>query len=301
MQDLVSRYGAANIVIVAHSLGNLMVQNYVRKIDDQGKAATFQAIVFSRPDVDRQSFSDCLPSLKACSKRLFVLSSDNDPNIYASSLLRSFGVKFAQAAVLPTRMSLQLGKRIKSPGVTQTANNSSTGAASTNPTSAATSVGDVPSAGATGETATGSGTTGTGSGIDGNRRPRGTTATGSGTTATGAEGGSSTGAEMTSGTAASSSSSSTGGAKAHSSSDPFRTDAKKARTRRMGQVKAAREFSQSVEVYDLSSFRIGHGIPYRFIADTLFNIKGYFDLKKDVNGVVTVAKVPDPDLSAIIC
>jgi len=61
-------------------------------------------------------------------------------------------------------------------------------------------------------------------------------------------------------------------------------------TRRLGQVKVAREFGPTVEVYDMSSFRIGHGIPYQFIGDLLFNDCRNYELKKDANGVLVVRR-----------
>jgi hypothetical protein len=111
MENFVSRYGSSNVVIVAHSLGTLLVQNYVSQINEQDKGAPFKTIVFSRADIDRDAFVRCLPALRAHSSRLMVLSASNDPNLYASSLLRKLGVKFAQAATLPAKLPLPLPKK----------------------------------------------------------------------------------------------------------------------------------------------------------------------------------------------
>jgi hypothetical protein len=265
MQDLVKRYGAENIIVVGHSLGSLMVETYVRQIGEQGKQAPFRTIIFSRPDVDRQMFSDCLPALKAFSKRLIVLSSDNDPNIYASALLRRLGVKFAQAAVLPTRMSLQISKRIVASPIAPAPSSSTKPSPSSSTSSSSTS--SSPASNAAGSPSSSS------------------------KSSAGSPSSTASNAPVTANSAKSDVVSSDAGdeiAAAPADLEKTKKPSRKVRTRRLGQVKAAREFAQTVEVYDLSSFRIGHGIPYRFIGDILFNINEDFDTKKDVNGVVTV-------------
>jgi|GEM_PF-6549709 len=212
MRRLANRYGAENIVIVAHSLGTVLTQNYIERLEDK-KLKPYAAIIFSRADLDRQSFADCLPDLKEHSARLLVLSSDNDPNIYFSSLLRKLGVDFFQAVVLPAQVTRPLIKKI---GSTEKSDE------------------------VTSEQSTGSQ----------NKTP-------------------------------------VAGDEAPSVSEEQRH---KGLTRRLGQVKVAREFGTSVEVYDMSSFRIGHGIPYEFIGDLLFNNGRHYQLKKDADSVVIVRR-----------
>jgi len=203
MQDFVARYGASNIIIVAHSLGSLMVQNYANQIKDNQLTEPFRTIVFSRSDVDSASFSACLPALKAHSKRFLVLSASNDPNILCSSLLRQFGVKFARAAKLP----LPINKNKVTAHDHQLASEDA----------------------------------------DDNDAVEAPVVTESDTST-------------------------------------------KHLDRRLGQVKVARKFGSSLEVYDMSGLRMGHGIPYQFIGDALFAHMEDFDLKKDDFGVVIVHK-----------
>jgi hypothetical protein len=205
MRGMVSRYGSDKIVIVAHSLGTLMVQNYAQHIEDSAQQAPFQAIVFSRADVDRDAFAECLPALKKYSKRLVVLSSHNDPNIYFSGMLRKVGVKFAQAAslpaTLPTKLPLPKSKKESE--------------------AEAKSVEDK-----TDEVAE----------------------------------------------------------KAVQIEQPKSPKL----NLRLGQTKVARNFASSIEVYDMSALRIGHGIPYKFVGDLLFHDLEDFDMKKTSGGVLAV-------------
>jgi pimeloyl-ACP methyl ester carboxylesterase len=297
MHDLVARYGADSIIVVGHSLGTLMVETYVAQITDQDKQAPFQAIIFSRADIDRQTFSDCLPALKSHSKRLIVLASSNDPNIYASALLRRLGVKFAQAAVLPTRMSLQISKRIaasplpppSSSGAASASSAASGQASASSKAPAPASASSVAQTPASSSSTSASSSDNSASSIGEEPSSSAPSSSDSSTTTT-----------TTTTSSSSSSSPAPAEAPGHAKTDEDELAvaatalenstkySRKVRTRRLGQVKAAREFAQVVEVYDLSSFRIGHGIPYRFIGDILFNAREDFDIKKDVNGVVTV-------------
>ncbi|MBU6450205.1 MAG: alpha/beta hydrolase [Cyanobacteria bacterium REEB67] len=209
MRGMVGRYGSDKIVIVAHSLGTLMVQNYARHIEDSPEQAPFQAIIFSRADVDRDAFAECLPALKKYSKRLVVISSHNDPNLYFSGMLRKVGIKFAQAATLPATLPVRLpaklpGARLKKERDTE-----------------AKSVEDK-----TDEVAE----------------------------------------------------------KAVLIEQPKSPKV----NLRLGQTKVARNFASSVEVYDMSALRIGHGIPYKFVGDLLFHDLEDFDMKKSSGGVLVV-------------
>ena len=206
MKDLVKRYGADRIIIVAHSLGTLMVQNYTKHISEDAHQSPFQAILFSRADVDRAAFADCLPTLKKYSQRLIVLSSTNDPNIYFSGMLRKMGVRFAQASVLPTKLPL--------------AKPQAAGASEEAEVISKDDFGDDLSA----------------------------------------------------------------------ADEKVKRDALDTGKsyNRLGQTKVARKFASSVEVYDMSSLRLGHGIPYKFIGDLLFHNLQDFAMKKGTNGLQIV-------------
>ncbi|MBS1990239.1 MAG: alpha/beta hydrolase [Cyanobacteria bacterium SZAS LIN-2] len=216
MQGMVNRYGSENIIIVAHSLGTVMVQNYLERISDSS-FKPYKTIVFSRADLDRQSFSDCLPELKARSQRLMLLASDNDPNIYFSSLLRRWGVRFAQVAILPTWATMPLTKKKE----------------------VQFSEPDKPVS----------------TNIDSEKSDEEKAEDG-----------------------------------ALLQSTVTAEERHKGLTRRLGQIKVAREFGSTVEVYDMSSFRIGHGIPYMFIGGVIFNDFHKFELKKEPDGVVIVRR-----------
>ncbi|MBS2008145.1 MAG: alpha/beta hydrolase, partial [Cyanobacteria bacterium SZAS TMP-1] len=226
MQGMVNRYGSENIIIVAHSLGTVMVQNYIERISDSS-FKPYKTIVFSRADLDRQSFSDCLPELKARSQRLMLLASDNDPNIYFSSLLRRWGVRFAQVAILPTWATMPLTKnrevQFSEPDKTD----------SDKPQIAKSDLNKTDPEKSDEEKA---------------------------------EDGALLQSTVTS------------------------EERHKGLTRRLGQIKVAREFGSTVEVYDMSSFRIGHGIPYMFIGGVIFNDFHKFELKKEPDGVVIVRR-----------
>ena len=246
MRRLASRYGAENIVIVAHSLGTVLTQNFIERLEDK-TLKPFAAIVFSRADLDGLSFADCLPDLKAHSKRLMVLSSDNDPNIYFSSLLRKWGVDFFQAVVLPVRVTGPLVKKLE-PDKDIVKEGGGEAVPETVPES-------VP------ETVT-----------------QTVTQTASETEESSDQ---KTGSENEVRTAA-----------AGDEAPPVLTEKQrhKGLTKRLGQVKVAREFGRSVEVYDMSAFRIGHGIPYHFIGDLLFNDCRNYERKREANGVLVVRR-----------
>jgi pimeloyl-ACP methyl ester carboxylesterase len=224
MADLVKRYGADHIIIVAHSLGTLMVQNYTRQIGEDLHQSPFQAIVFSRADVDRAAFADCLPALKKYSQRLIVLCSTNDPNIYFSGMLRKMGIRFAQAAVLPAKLPL-----VKPLGAAQSL-------APGSPKGQADANGRVAAAGDEAEAAL----------------PE-----------------------------------DFDGAAEKTARDASLVVIGK-NYNRLGQTKVARKFASTIEVYDMSSLRLGHGIPYKFIADLLTNNMQDFALRKGSNGLQIV-------------
>jgi esterase/lipase superfamily enzyme len=82
LETVVAQSGAQRIHLIAHSMGNRALiealQTYLAKRAPENRQHIFGQIVFTAPDVDRDYFTDVIPSLAGSAERVTLYASDND-------------------------------------------------------------------------------------------------------------------------------------------------------------------------------------------------------------------------------
>jgi esterase/lipase superfamily enzyme len=82
LETVVTLSGAQRIHLIAHSMGNRALiealQTYLAKRAPENRQHIFGQIVFTAPDVDRDYFTDAIPSLAGSAERVTLYASDND-------------------------------------------------------------------------------------------------------------------------------------------------------------------------------------------------------------------------------
>lgn len=82
LETVVTLSGAQRIHLIAHSMGNRALiealQTYLAKRAPENRRHIFGQIVFTAPDVDRDYFTDAIPSLAGSAERVTLYASDND-------------------------------------------------------------------------------------------------------------------------------------------------------------------------------------------------------------------------------
>jgi esterase/lipase superfamily enzyme len=82
LETVVTLSGAQRIHLIAHSMGNRALiealQTYLAKRAPENRGHIFGQIVFTAPDVDRDYFTDAIPSLAGSAERVTLYASDND-------------------------------------------------------------------------------------------------------------------------------------------------------------------------------------------------------------------------------
>ena len=82
LETVVTQSGAQRIHLIAHSMGNRALiealQTYLAKRAPENRRHIFGQIVFTAPDVDRDYFTDAIPSLAGSAERVTLYASDND-------------------------------------------------------------------------------------------------------------------------------------------------------------------------------------------------------------------------------
>jgi esterase/lipase superfamily enzyme len=82
LETVVTLSGAQRIHLIAHSMGNRALiealQTYLAKRAPENRRHIFGQIVFTAPDVDRDYFTDAIPSLVGSAERVTLYASDND-------------------------------------------------------------------------------------------------------------------------------------------------------------------------------------------------------------------------------
>ncbi len=91
MLRLIDQVGPDNLVIVAHSMGSLLVMETLRQADLRQpgwSARTIDGVMFVSPDLDIDVFRSQLAALKTPPQPLVVVASRKDPVLLISSALR---------------------------------------------------------------------------------------------------------------------------------------------------------------------------------------------------------------------
>jgi esterase/lipase superfamily enzyme len=82
LETVVTLSGAQRIHLIAHSMGNRALiealQTYLAKRAPENRQHIFGQLVFTAPDVDRDYFTDAIPSLTGAAERVTLYASDND-------------------------------------------------------------------------------------------------------------------------------------------------------------------------------------------------------------------------------
>ena len=92
LEDLVTRTGAENVNIVAHSMGNRALTDALelmarRQGIGPGDPPLFDQIVFAAPDVDAGLFAEMMPTIRPLAQRLTLYASERDWALFASRRL----------------------------------------------------------------------------------------------------------------------------------------------------------------------------------------------------------------------
>lgn len=91
LDDIVQRSGAERIHLVAHSMGNRAVvealQTYVSIHGTEASRGTFDQIVLTAPDVDRDYFVDVMTTIGSVARRTTLYASENDVALKSSQIL----------------------------------------------------------------------------------------------------------------------------------------------------------------------------------------------------------------------
>lgn len=91
LDDIVQRTGAERIHLIAHSMGNRALiealQAYVYKHGREESRGTFDQVVFTAPDVDRDYFIEVMGTLSDVATRMTLYASENDVALKSSKVL----------------------------------------------------------------------------------------------------------------------------------------------------------------------------------------------------------------------
>jgi esterase/lipase superfamily enzyme len=91
LDGVVAQTGAERIHLIAHSMGNRALlealQAYAVKNGQEASRNTFDQIVFTAPDVDRDYFIDVMDSLGGIARRTTLYASENDVALKSSRIL----------------------------------------------------------------------------------------------------------------------------------------------------------------------------------------------------------------------
>ncbi|NIV17742.1 MAG: alpha/beta hydrolase, partial [Woeseiaceae bacterium] len=91
LDKVIKRTNADRIHLIAHSMGNRAMiealQTYVLMHGIEGSRETFDQVVFTAPDVDRDYFIEVMSMIDHVARRTTLYASDNDVALKSSRML----------------------------------------------------------------------------------------------------------------------------------------------------------------------------------------------------------------------
>ncbi|HEX2093441.1 MAG TPA: alpha/beta hydrolase [Longimicrobiaceae bacterium] len=88
LEDLASRSGAAEVHVIAHSMGNRLVTGAMRSMAARRNAPRLNQVVLTAPDIDAEVFArDIAPAIRGVAQRVTLYASSNDRALRASRVV----------------------------------------------------------------------------------------------------------------------------------------------------------------------------------------------------------------------